>query len=77
MIQAICHIQTQTVNLKLSDPVTHMIQQIVRHLRVSQIQLYQIIISLPAFIPQAIIIVGIPIQIYKEPMQIRRILPVL
>ena len=77
MIQQIGNIQTQTVDIEVLHPETDAFQNVIHNLFIFQIQLHQVIISLPALIPQAVIIVGIAAQIDMEPVQIRRILPVL
>ena len=58
-IQTISHIQAQTIYSEFIHPEFYAFQNIIDHFLVSEIQLYQIIMSFPALIPQTIIVIGI------------------
>ena len=45
-------------------------------LLISEIEFYQIIVSFPALIPQAVVIIGIAVKADMEPVFIGRVLPV-
>ncbi len=76
MIQAIRHIQPKPVDIKLVDPGSHAVENMPDHFFISKVQLHQIIVALPAFIPEAVVIIGISSQINMEPIQVRGMLPV-
>ena len=77
MIQTISHIQTQPVYIEFLHPISDTVKNMSDHFLILQIQLHKVVISFPAFIPQAVIIIGISAQINMEPVQIRGILPFL
>ena len=70
-VQTVRHIQPQPVDVKLLHPAFHALQKIVHHLLIAQVQLHQIIVPLPALIPKAVIVVGIPVEVNPmEPIDI-------
>ncbi len=77
MIQTISHIQTQAVDIELLYPAFYTVQNMINHIFMAQVDLHQIVISFPALIPEAVVVVGIAAQIDIKPAQVRRILPVL
>ena len=56
LIQAICHIQPKSVNIKGIDPVLHCVQDMLHYFIILQVQLHKIIIAFPALIPKSVII---------------------
>ena len=62
LIQAIRHIQAQSVNIKFLHPRLHTVQKIIYHIFIVKVEFHQIIISLPPFIPEAIIIMRIAVK---------------
>ena len=77
MVETICHIQTQSIDIEFLNPSFYAVQNMINHILVSQIQLHQIVIAFPAFIPQSVIIIGITTKINMKPAKIRGILSVL
>ena len=70
-VQTVRHIQPQPVDVKLLHPAFHALQKIVHHLLIAEVQLHQIIVPLPALIPKAVIVVGIPVEVNPmEPIDI-------
>ena len=51
MIQTICHVQTQSVNIKFVYPSFDGRKDMLDHLFIAQVQFDQIIVSFPALIP--------------------------
>ena len=63
-IQNIGGIQADSVNIKLGNPETDYIADIVLYFRVALVQFYQKVVSAPVFIRKTIIIFGISAEIY-------------
>ena len=74
-LQAISHIEPQPVNIKLLDPATDAREQIVPDLSIIKVQLDQIVISFPAFIPETVMIRRITLEIQIEPVTVAGSLP--
>ena len=70
-VQTIGHIQPQAVNVILCRPLTHGLHQMLRHRRVAQVQLYQLVVPLPAFVPKAVVVFRIAVKIQVKPVFIR------
>ena len=51
----------------------HRLQQMLHHGRVLQVQLYQLVVALPALVPKAVVILGIAVKIQMEPVLIRAV----
>ena len=58
--QTVGDIQAQSVDVILLDPFPDAVKQIGNDGRVLQVQLHQIVMSFPAFIPETVVLVGIP-----------------
>ena len=62
MVEAVSHIQPQSVDVKLIYPALDAGKEVCDDILVVQIQLYEIIIPFPALIPQPVVIIGIPVK---------------
>ena len=77
-IKAVRTIQPDAVNIKRIDPETNRIEQIVLHLRISEVQVDQIARSPPRLIGEPVVISTVPSKIDAlVPVLISRLLPVL
>ena len=63
VIQTICHVQSQTVDVKFLDPAFHALHNMIFHSIIAEIELYKVIITFPAFIPETIVVIGIATEI--------------
>ncbi len=77
MIQTVCHIQTQTVDIEFVYPALDTVQDMTDYILMPQIDLDQIIVAFPALIPQPVIIIGVAAKINIKPAEVRGVLPVL
>ena len=57
MVEAVSHIQPQSVDVKLIYPALDAGKEVCDDILVAQIQLYEIIIPFPALIPQPVVII--------------------
>ena len=62
-IKAVRTIQPDAVNIKRIDPETNRIEQVVLHLRISEVQVDQIARSPPRLIGEAIVVSAVPAKI--------------
>ena len=77
MVQTVSHIQPDPVDVKLFDPSFDRMENVLYHIFIMQVQLDQIVIAFPAFIPQAVIIIGVAAEINTvKPVYVRRRLPI-
>ena len=73
VIQAVRHIQTESVNVKFFNPSAHAVQQIIGYGRILKVQLHQLIMSFPAFVPEAIVVAAVAVKADVKPVFIWRI----
>jgi hypothetical protein len=76
IVQAIGHIQAQAVNAEILDPISDSVKNMIDYRVIAQIQLDQIIVPFPAFIPEPVIIVGVALKADVEPVFIPGLFPV-
>ncbi len=57
MIQAVCYVQSESVNVKFFHPASDTVQYMIDHILMPQVELHQIVVALPSLIPQAVVIV--------------------
>ena len=73
MVEAVSHIQPQSVDVKLIYPALDAGKEVCDDILVVQIQLYEIIIPFPALIPQPVVIIGIPVKTDMKPILVGRV----
>ena len=73
MIQTVSHIQSQAIDIKYRHPPADRFKDMTDNSIISQIKLYEVIIALPAFIPETVIIIRITVKRNVEPVFIWRI----
>ena len=71
LIQTVGDIQTQAVDVKFLDPAADALEQVLDDLLVAQIQLDQLVVTFPALVPEAVVVVGIAVEIDVEPVLVR------
>ena len=72
-VQAIGNIQAQAVYIVIPYPAPDRLKQIVPYCGILYIQLDQLIASLPCFIPESVIIIGISVKGDVKPVFIRAV----
>ena len=70
LIETICHIESQTVDVKLVYPALYAGEDMLNDFIVPEVQLDKVEVSLPALIPQSVIVVGVAAEVYMEPVLI-------
>ena len=73
LIQTVGYIKTQTIDIKFLHPASDTVKNMLFHIRMAEIQFYQVIIAFPALIPQPVIVVGVSVKADMEPVFVRRI----
>ncbi len=68
--QAVGDIEAQTVDLEGIDPAADAVEQMLHDRGVLQVELDQLEMPLPALVPEAVVVVGIAIEIDVEPVLI-------
>ena len=66
--QAVGHIQPEAVDAEFLHPELHALQQVVHHGGVAEVQLHQLEMALPALVPEAVVVVGIAVEVDMEPV---------
>ena len=61
-VEAVRNIEAQTVNVKEIDPVIDLIKDVIDDCGVSQVKLNKVVIAFPAFIPEAVIVIGVAVK---------------
>ena len=75
-VEAVGHVQSEPVDLKIFHPVADGIKDVPDDFLIAEIELDKVIVSFPALIPESVIIIGITMEINVEPVPVRRVLPV-
>ena len=57
LVETVRHIQPQTVNAEFVLPLPDTLENVVLHIRMAQIELYQLKMTFPALVPEAVIVV--------------------
>ena len=68
MIKGISDVQTQSVNPELLDPHLHAVQQIVNNGRILKIEFDKFKMSLPAFVPETVVVSAVPVEVDDKPV---------
>ena len=77
LVQTIGHIQPQAVDAKFLHPAANTAEQVFRHSRIAQVQLYKLVMALPVLVPQAVVVTRIAAEVNVEPIPVRAGLPLL
>ena len=73
--QAVGHVQAQSVNVKLVHPAADGLKLVLHHRRVVQVQLHQLPVALPVGVPEAVVVVGVAVEVDAEPVLIGAVPP--
>ena len=57
LVETVRHVQPQTVNAEFVLPLADTLENVVLHIGVAQIELYQLEMTFPALVPEAVIVV--------------------
>ena len=71
LIQTVGHVQPQAVDIKFLHPQADAVKNMLYDRRVFQVELDQLVMAFPAFIPETVIIVGVALKRDVEPVFIR------
>ena len=69
-VETVSHIQTEAVNVEGIYPETDVIEDVLDHGLVPEIQLNKIVVAFPAFIPETVVVIGIAVEGDMEPILI-------
>ena len=75
LVQQVGHVQPQAVDGELLHPAAHAVQQVVHHRGILQVQLHQLVVALPALVPEAVVIAAVASKVDVEPVLIGGGLP--
>ena len=75
--QAVGHVQPQAVNAEPVHPGADGLKLVLHHRRVEQVQLDQLVVALPALVPEAVVIVGVAVEADVEPVPVWAVPPLL
>ena len=76
-LQAVCAVQTDTVDIELVNPEPHHIQKIILHAPIPEIQVRQLETVVPGLVVKAVVVMGIALEAHiLIPVTVRGILPV-
>ena len=76
-IEHIGDVQSQTVDAKDLDPVTHRLKQVIDHSGVLQVELHKLKMALPALVPKAVAVARVTVKADVEPVLVGRVPPTL
>ena len=77
VIQAIGHIEAKPVDAELAHPEAHGVEQVVGDGGVLEVEFHELEVPLPALVPKAVAVGGVPIEVGDEPLAIRALPTVL
>ncbi len=66
--QAVGHVQPQAVDAEAVHPGADGLELVLDHRRIPQIQLHQLVVALPALVPEAVVVVGVAVEVHVEPV---------
>ncbi len=72
-IKAVGNVQTNTIYIKFFYPSLNGVQNMVSDSGIAQVKLDEVVMTLPALVPQAVVVVAVTIEIDVEPVLIGRI----
>ena len=75
LVQQVGHVQPQAVDGELLHPAAHAVQQVVHHRGILQVQLHQLVVALPALVPEAVVVAAVASKVDVEPVLIGGGLP--
>ncbi len=75
-VEAVGHIEAQAVDIELLHPAPDAGEQVLLHRGVAQVELDQLVMTLPALVPQPVVIGAVAAEADLKPVFILRALPV-
>ena len=72
-VEHIGDVQSQTVDAKDLDPVTHRLKQVIDHSGILQVELHKLKMAFPTLVPKAVTIAGVAVKANVEPVLVRRV----
>ena len=69
-VETVSHIQSQTIYIKVINPVTDLIEDVFHYIVVAKVEFYKVEVAFPALIPEAVIIVGVTVKGKMKPVLI-------
>ena len=66
--QAVGHAQPQAVDAEAVHPGADGVELVLDHRRVEQVQLDQLVVALPALVPEAVVVLGVAVEADVEPV---------
>ena len=70
LAEAVGHVQPQPVDTELLHPEADGVKLVAHHLRILEVQLHQLIVALPALVPEAVVVGGVAVKAQVEPILI-------
>lgn len=62
MIQTIGNVEAESVNIEFFDPSTDCREDMLDDIFVAEIQFDKVVVAFPAFIPQTVVVIGVPVK---------------
>ncbi len=72
-IKAVGNIQANTIYAKFFDPTLNGVQNMVGDRGIAQVKLDEVVMTLPALVPQTVVVVAVAVEIDVEPILIGRV----
>ena len=72
-VERVGHVEAQAVDAKVSHPAAHAAKQVVHDGRIGQIELHELVVALPALVPEAVAPGRVAIEANAEPVLVRRV----
>lgn len=69
-VEQVCDVQTQAVDVELFDPAADAGKDVIHDRGISEVELDQFVMPLPALVPEAVMILGIPVKAQVEPVPV-------
>ena len=76
-IKAVGNVQTNTIYAKFLYPSLNSVQNMVGDSWIAQVKLDEVVMTLPALVPQAVVVTRIAAEVNVEPIPVRAGLPLL
>ena len=73
LVEAVGDVQPQTVDAEFLLPQADAVEQMMHDVGIAQIELYQLVVSFPALVPEAVVIVRIALERDVEPVLVGRV----
>ena len=73
LIEAVGDVQPQTIDAEFLLPQADAVEQMMHDVGIAQVELYQLVVSFPALVPEAVVIVRIALERDVEPVLVGRV----